>query len=390
METLILISTSLSLGIWLFLILFWGNFWKSNQKIDSNLPPLQHYPTITVIIPARNEEETIEKSIYSLLSQDYPGDFSLILVNDQSTDKTVENAKKIALTLEKNNQLKIINSSQLPQGWTGKLWALHQGVNYSKSYHPDYILLTDADIEHHPENLRELVQQAETNQLELVSLMVLLRCQSFWEKLLIPAFVFFFQKLYPFPLVNNPKSKVSASAGGCILIRNNSLEKIGGIECLKSALIDDCTLAYKVKSYPQSSHRIWLGLTEKTKSIRPYNTLKSIWDMIARTAYTQLNYSPLLLGGTVLGMILVYLISPIAMIWAIFNHHSIILFLSLFIQIIMFIAYLPTIRLYQLSPIWGGLLPIIGLLYNLMTIDSAVRHWRGKGGQWKGRIYENI
>jgi hopene-associated glycosyltransferase HpnB len=268
---------------------------------------------------------------------------------------------------------------------------MEQGIQTVKNQglSPDYFLFTDADIEHHSTNLKELVTKAEKENLALTSLMVLLRCDSFWEKFLIPAFVFFFQKLYPFPWVNNPQNKMAAAAGGCILIRRDRLEEIGSIPSLREALIDDCTLAQKIKGLSTSDNptTIWLGLTEKTKSLRPYDSLDTIWTMIARTAYTQLNYSPFLLLGTVLGMSLVYLAAPVILLLGLYLESGNLIIMSSLTWLLMAIAYLPTLRLYKLSPLWSLSLPLIALFYNLMTIDSALRHWRGQGGGWKGRVY---
>ena len=219
--------------------------------------------------------------------------------------------------------------------------------------------------------------------------MVLLRCESFWEKLLIPSFVFFFQKLYPFRWVNNPQSSIAAAAGGCILIRPQALEKIGGIKTIRNALIDDCTLAKTVKfADPQQPSPIWLGLSSSVVSLRPYNSLKSIWDMVARTAYTQLNYSPLLLIGTLLGLILVYLIAPIATIFGLVTQSYTLAILGILVWLLMSLAYSPSVRLYKLSIIWAFTLPAIAFLYSLMTLDSAIRHMKGQGGAWKGRVYQ--
>jgi hopene-associated glycosyltransferase HpnB len=233
--------------------------------------------------------------------------------------------------------------------------------------------------------LTQLVTQAVTEDLDLVSLMVLLRCQSFWEKLLIPAFVFFFQKLYPFAWVNDPKRSMAAAAGGCILISDRALTKIGGIASIKNALIDDCTLAQAVKS---TGNQIYLGLSETTISLRGYDNLKVIWDTIARTAYTQLNYSPLLLAGTGIGMSVIYLTAPIGLVWGLVFGNWLIFSICTITWSLMIWAYLPTIKLYKISPAWAGLLPAIAFLYTLMTIDSAVKYYQGKGGAWKGRTYD--
>jgi hopene-associated glycosyltransferase HpnB len=391
MILILLIIATLSLIIWVFLLLFWGQFWQANQRLEINNIDLPSYPSICTIIPARNEADVLPISLKSLLNQDYSGHFSIILIDDQSTDKTGEIAQNIANHLNQSDRLKVILGKPLPVGWSGKLWAMEQGIQSAKNQglSPDYFLFTDADIEHHSTNLKELVTKAENENLALTSLMVLLRCDSFWEKFLIPAFVFFFQKLYPFPWVNNPQNKIAAAAGGCILIRRDRLEEIGSIPSLREALIDDCTLAQKIKglSTPDNPSKIWLGLTEKTKSLRPYDSLDTIWNMIARTAYTQLNYSPLLLLGTVLGMSLVYLAAPVILLLGFYLESRNLMIISSLTWVLMAIAYLPTLRLYKLSPLWSLSLPIIALFYNLMTIDSALRYWQGKGGGWKGRVY---
>ena len=391
MILILLTIATLSLIIWIFLLLFWGQFWQANQRLEINNIDLTSYPSVCAIIPARNEADVLPVSLKSLLNQDYSGQFSIILIDDQSTDKTGEVAQEIANQLNQSSRLKVISGKPLPIAWSGKLWAMEQGIQSAKNQglSPDYFLFTDADIEHHLTNLKELVTKAEKEDLALTSLMVLLRCDSFWEKLLIPAFVFFFQKLYPFPWVNNPHNKMAAAAGGCILIKRDRLEEIGSIPSLREALIDDCTLAQKIKGLSTSENptAIWLGLTEKTKSLRPYDSLDTIWNMIARTAYTQLNYSLLLLLGTVLGMSLVYLAAPIILLIGIYFKSSSLITLSGLTWLLMAIAYFPTLRLYKLSPLWSLSLPIIALFYNLMTIDSALRHWRGQGGGWKGRVY---
>ena len=375
-----------SLTIWLGLCLFWGQFWQGVRLLPSN-KKLESYPNVWVIIPARDEADVIANSLSSVLKQDYPGLLSVVLVDDNSSDDTAKIAQNTINKLAINKQLYLISGQPLPLGWKGKLWALEQGINYAKQQEPtpDYFLLTDADIQHHNSNLTELITKAETEKLDLVSLMVLLRCQSLWEKFLIPAFVFFFQQLYPFKLANNPQSFVAAAAGGCILIKANTLEKIGGIASVKNALIDDCTLAKKIKS---NGGKIWLGLTDKTISLRPYDSLKSIWDMVARTAFNQLNYSWLLLIGTIIGMVLVYLVPPLAVIWGIATQDMSVLATGSIATLIMSLAYLHTIRLYRLSPLWTFSLSAIALLYGLMTIDSAIKHLQGKGGFWKGRIYQ--
>jgi hopene-associated glycosyltransferase HpnB len=380
-----------SLAIWLFLLLFWGQFWRADRRLEQQEKKLEFYPSVCAVIPARNEADLLPTALRSLLTQDYPGIFSVVLVDDRSTDGTAKVAREIAEQLTQTEKLTVISGEPLPTGWTGKLWAMEQGIRYASQKTPDYFLLTDADIEHDNQNLCSLVTKAERDNLDLVSLMVLLRCQSFWEKLLIPAFVFFFQKLYPFPWVNNPHKKTAAAAGGCILLRRQALERIGGIEVVRQALIDDCALAQAIKQ--SSTHKdnqltsIWLGLTESTRSLRPYDSLTTIWDMVARTAYSQLNYSPWLLLGTVLAMSLVYLAAPFSLLIGLLTANWLLTSIALLTWLLMSLAYLPTVRLYQISPLWAVGLPAIAFLYTLMTIDSALRSWQGRGGAWKGRVY---
>lgn len=383
-----IILATLSLIIWIYLITARGNFWLCNQFLESQI--LKEKPNVTVIIPARNEAESISICLESLLNQDYQGYFKIILVNDQSEDDTAVRAENLAREKNQTHQLTILNGKPLPQGWSGKLWAMSQGVEWARqNLQTDYFLFTDADIKHSVDNLSQLLAKAEKDNLDLVSLMVKLHCQSFWEKLLIPAFIFFFQKLYPFPLINNPRSKVSGAAGGCILIREEALTRIGGIEALKQALIDDCTLASLVKKSLPPNHGIWLGLSNTTISLRKYPTLKPIWNMVARTAFTQLNYSTLLLIGTILGMFITYLISPIAFLYGLYTLNIPLLIISLTTLLLMALSYYPTVKLYQLPIFYSFCLSAIAFLYTLMTIDSAFRHWQGKGGQWKGRVYSS-
>ncbi|MEH1940365.1 MAG: glycosyltransferase [Nostoc sp.] len=386
----------LSLTIWLGLLCFWGQFWRVDQQLEIGETQLKSLPVVCAVIPARNEAQLLPTSLRSLLLQDYPGSFNVFLVDDCSTDGTANFAEGVAHAVGKSQQLHIISGESLPPGWSGKLWAVEQGIKSASKFAPDYFLLTDADIEHDPANLRRLVAKAVQEDLDMVSVMVRLRCESFWEKLLIPAFVFFFQKLYPFRWVNNPNNPTAAAAGGSILIAREALERIGGIQVIRQALIDDCALADAVKQIgrqsnspapPASPGRIWLGLSTLTRSLRPYDSLATIWDMVARSAYAQLNYSPLLLVGTLVGMILIYLISPMCVILgAVWGNWAIAL-TGILGWLLMAFAYYPTIRFYKCSPWLAFSLPAIAFLYTLMTLDSALRYWQGRGGAWKGRVY---
>lgn len=375
MSEIILGLSIASLLIWIYLLGFRGQFWRTDQRLPNGNSV---DASVCVVIPARNEADLLPIALRSLLVQNYSGTLQIILVDDHSTDGTAEVARRTAESLGKLHQLQILSAQPLPAGWTGKLWALEQGIQKGMELQPDYFLLTDADIEHDADNVRDLVSKAIDDDRELVSLMVRLRCVSFWEKLLIPAFVFFFAKLYPFRWANDPTRSLAAAAGGCSLIRREALVQIGGMAAIRQALIDDCAIADAIKS--TGSRRIWLGLTPTTVSLRPYDSLDTIWNMVSRTAYTQLNYSPLLLAGAVFGMFIVYLLPVVGILAG--NP------ISLFTYLLMTTAYFPIVRFYRCSFWYAFCLPAIAFLYLLMTIDSAVKHWQGQGGAWKGRTYE--
>ena len=392
--------TLLAGAIWIYLLGVRGQFWRVEPLLLCSAATAQEaagpesgtvLPTIAIVVPARNEAALLPTTLTSLLQQTYPGDVHLYLVDDHSTDGTRAIATQIAQDLGQTDHLTVVAGKPLPAGWTGKLWALEQGYQRAlQGQGPDYLLLTDADIQHPPDNLERLVRQAGTGGLDLVSLMVRLRCQGGWEKFLIPAFVFFFAKLYPFGWVNDPARPMAAAAGGCSLVRRNALEQIGGLAALKAALIDDCTLAYKIKHrdpHAAGYHPIWLGFSSDTLSLRPYPTLASIWTMVARTAYTQLHYSPLLLVGTVVGIGVVYWAAPIGLIQSVMSHHWDRAALNLLTYGMMTAAYWPMIRFYGCPAYYAAGLPLIAVLYTLMTLDSARRHWQGQGGHWKGRTY---
>jgi hopene-associated glycosyltransferase HpnB len=333
-----------------------------------------------LVIPARNEAAGIADTLASLLRQDYPGPYTVVVVDDDSSDSTADIARRIAAEMGAAQRLQVIAGTPLPGGWTGKLWAVKQGVDAAmgRPEPPDYLLLSDADIVYAPQVLRALVVRAITGRLVLTSLMVKLRCESVAERALIPAFVFFFQMLYPFRWVNRGDRATAAAAGGCMLVRADALRAAGGIAAIRSALIDDCALARLLKARGP----IWLGLTERAHSSRPYPAIQDIRRMVARSAYAQLRYSPLLLAGTTVGMGLTYLAPPLLVLFA----DGPAQWLGLLAWGLMAVAFQPTLQLYRRSPLWGLALPAIALCYMLFTLDSGLQHARGKGGLWKGRV----
>jgi hopene-associated glycosyltransferase HpnB len=377
----VIVVASIALAVWLYLLLARGAFWRCAERDDWAPAGPVAWPRVAAVVPARNEAECIGESIGSLLAQDYPGAWTVILVDDDSDDGTADIARRGG---KGGELLRVVTSRGLPAGWTGKLWAVKQGIDAAMALPrpPDYLLLTDADIVHSPDSVARLVAHAESKSLVLTSLMVKLRCESFAEHANIPAFIFFFQMLYPFSWVNWPQSKVAAAAGGCMLVRADTLRQAGGIEVIRGALIDDCALAKAMKTHGP----IWLGLTERVHSIRPYPGLGDIRRMVARSAYAQLHYSPLLLAGTVAGMVVTYLAPPLL---AIFGSGTAQI-LGLVGWVLMFIAYQPTLRFYRLSPLWGVALPAIAFQYLLFTLDSAYQYVRGRGGSWKGRAQANV
>jgi hopene-associated glycosyltransferase HpnB len=361
---------AIALAIWLGLVFAHGGFWRAGERDGAmaGLPP-GGWPPVVAVVPARDEAEVIERSIAALAAQDYPGDFRIILVDDASSDGTAALARGAG-----GERLTVLRGEPLAPGWTGKLWAVSQGVAAAGA--PSYLWLTDADIVHAPDTLRSLVVRAESRGLVLVSLMAKLRCASLAERALVPAFVFFFQLLYPFARVNRP-GRTAAAAGGCMLVRREALARAGGIAAIRDALIDDCAMGALMKRQGP----IWLGLTERSDSIRRYDSLGSIADMIARSAYAQLGYSPLALAGTIAGLALVYLVPPAL---ALFGHDSA-RWLGLAAWLLMALSFQPMLRFYRRSPLWGLALPLIALFYAGCTLLSALRHWRGRGGMWKGR-----
>ncbi len=373
---------ALSLAIWIYLYFFHGRFWRCDQRLSPDAPAPAHWPDVIAVVPARNEADVIERSMRAHLDQDYPGRYRVILVDDSSEDGTGDVARALAKAHPRGDRLEVVSGTPLPQGWVGKMWAVHNGVRRADQVDAaaPYLWLTDADIAHDPGQLRALVAKAESEGLELVSLMVMLHCRRAWERLLIPAFVYFFQKLYPFPRINDPQDTMAGAAGGCMLVRRSALTQSGGIEAIKGAVIDDCALGRNLKTVGP----IWLGLTKESHSIRPYDGLKDIWRMVARSAYDQLGYNPLALLGTVVGMILVYLVPPVVSLSTPWHGSIPAGVMAAAAWLLMALSYRPTLALYdRAAP--AAVLPVAGLLYNLMTLDSALAYYRGRGAFWKGR-----
>jgi hopene-associated glycosyltransferase HpnB len=377
---------ALSLVAWLYLLLGRHGFWRARPRIEDETPAEPgSWPAVVAIVPARNEAAHVEEALRSLLIQDYPGELAVVLIDDHSEDATGAIGRRLAAGQPR--RLEVVRARPLPPGWSGKLWALAEGLRHAACSWPDvpYLLLTDADIAHHPGNLARLVTKAEAERLNLVSIMVKLRCATFWERLLIPPFVFFFQKLYPFPAVNDPARRTAAAAGGCMLVRCRALEEAGGIEAIRAELIDDVALARAIKGRPGGG-RIWLGLTETTTSLRRYDHLAEIWAMVARSADTQLRHSIVRHTATLLGMSVTYLIPPLGLCAGIVQSKPLLAALALAAWIAMALAYRPTAQLYRLAAFWLPTLPLAAALYAGMTLDSAIRHRRGAGGRWKGRV----
>ena len=336
---------------------------------------------VAVIVPARDEAPVIAQTVQSLLRQDHAGVLRIHVVDDHSSDDTAEIARGAGERAGRSDELVVIQADPLPAGWTGKLWALAQGVQAATAFSPDYYWFTDADVTHDPDNLANLLAKAESADLDMVSLLVKLRCKSLAERLLIPAFVFFFFKLYPPAWIATPKRRTAAAAGGCILIRAAALAKVGGIAVIRNQLIDDCALARAVK---RQGGRIWLGLTAKAKSVREYGSFGVVGRMIARSAFTQLHHSAALLCMVIFAMPITYLV-PVLLLSS-GRHWAAALGLSAWV--LMTIAYWPTVRLYGLSPLWALFLPLAALFYLGATILSAFKYWTGQGGVWKGRVQD--
>ena len=373
------VASACSLLIWLYFLFGRGGFWRVSRNIAKTgaaAPPR----TIAVVIPARNEADTIGAALRSLFDQQITPKPAIILVDDGSDDGTAEIAQQAATDCGCDGQLTVITGSPLPRGWTGKLWAQAQGFTLARQFDLDYVLFTDADIAHGRESLAQLVSAAEKHHLDAVSYMAKLRCSTLPEKALIPAFVFFFFLLYPPAWVSSARNKTAGAAGGCVLLRPESLVRAGGIEAIRSAVIDDCALARLLK---RNGANIWLGLTDQVKSIRSYESASEIGRMISRSAFHQLRHSNLLLVTTTLGLLLTYVLPPFAL-----TKGGLDSLLGGGACLLMACLYIPMIRFYELSILWAVSLPAAAVFYLGATLHSALNYWTGKGGQWKGRIQD--
>jgi hopene-associated glycosyltransferase HpnB len=365
-------------AIWMHLLFFHHRFWRADQRLPSS-GTRQDWPPVIAVVPARNEAASIGACVTALAAQDYPSALTVVVVDDSSSDGTGDIARAVP------GDIRVIAGEPLPEGWSGKLWALDTGLRSTSRMPCTFVWFTDADIVHEPHVLSDLVALAEERRLDLVSLMARLNCRYPWERLIVPAFVFFFQMLYPFPAVNDPRSRIAGAAGGCVLLRRTALERIGGIAAIRGALIDDCALAAAVK---RSGGPLWLGLADATRSLRVSPSLGDLWQMVARTAFTQLGYSGLLLCGTLLGLALTFLAPPLLVLtWPV--HQNMIAGMGGAVAwTAMTAAYWPTLRDYGRSGPEALLLPVTAALYGAMTLDSALNYWRGTASQWKGRQYQ--
>ncbi|WP_406262915.1 glycosyltransferase [Actinacidiphila glaucinigra] len=376
--------TVVSLLAWVWLLLAQGLFWRTDVRLPAVAAEPREWPDVAVVVPARDEAEVLPGSLPSVLAQRYPGRAEVFLVDDGSSDGTGELARGLADRAD-GLPLRVVSPGPVPEGWTGKLWAVRHGIEVATSSGgPEFLLLTDADIAHGPDSLRRLVAAAEGAGLDMVSQMARLRVATTWERLIVPAFVYFFAQLYPFRRVNRPRGRTAAAAGGCVLIRRSAVERAGVPDTIRHAVIDDVALARAVK---RTGGRIWLGLADEVDSVRPYPGLSELWRMVSRSAYAQLRHSPVLLAGTVLGLLLVYVVPPLAAIGGALAGDRWLCAAGAAAWALMCGTYLPMLRYYRQPPWPALLLPFTAVLYLLMTVDSAVQHGRGRGAAWKGRTY---
>ncbi|MGH4035597.1 glycosyltransferase [Actinomycetota bacterium Odt1-20B] len=374
-----------SLLAWVWLLLGQGFFWRTDLRLPPRAQAAEtgQWPSVCVVVPARDEAGVLAESLPSLLVQDYPGRAEIFLVDDGSSDGTGELARSLAAR-HGGLPLTVTTPGEPPSGWTGKLWAVRHGIGLARAREPEYLLLTDADIAHEPDSLRELVAAARAGGHDLVSLMARLRVVSLWERLVVPAFVYFFAQLYPFRWIARRGGRTAAAAGGCVLLRAEAAERARVPDAIRHAVIDDVALARAVK---RSGGHIWLGLADRVDSVRPYPRLADLWRMVSRSAYAQLRHSPALLVGTVAGLAVVYLVPPVALVAGLATGNAAVAGAGGLAWLLMTATYVPMLRYYR-QPLWlAPLLPFTAFLYLLMTVDSAVQHYRGRGAAWKGRTY---
>ena len=374
---------------WVYLLVAHGRFWTTSIRLGT-APAPDRWPTVAIVVPARDEEEVLVTTLPSVLTQDYPGVASVVLVDDGSTDGTAAVAAKSG-ALSGRLPLEVLSGEDRAQGWMGKLWAPHQGVTHAAAAGktggaPEWFLLTDADIDHPPDSLRRLVSAAVAGGRDQVSLMARLRVVTGWERLIIPAFVYFFASLYPFRRVGRT-GRTAAAAGGCVLVRRAALEKAGGIPSIHDAVIDDVALARRLK---RSGASIWLGLADDVRSVRPYPRLADLWQMVARSAFTQLRRSLLLLVGTLVGLFAIYLGPVLALVAGLATGAGWLAAAGAVASGVMIVTYAPMTRYYGLGWPWALTLPVAATVYAAMTADSARRHWQGRGVEWKGQRVDSV
>jgi hopene-associated glycosyltransferase HpnB len=377
---MITVISILALVIWIYLLLGRGGYWRLSLP-EPVREAAASLPGVVAVVPARNEAAVVGRAVASLLNQDYPASLHVVLVDDHSEDGTADMALAAAAGSLRPEGLTVRRSPALPPGWAGKVWAMRTGVEAAHDAAPNanYVLFTDADIEHPPNGLRQLVARSEAERLDLNSLMVRLHCETFAERAAMPAFVYFFRMLYPFRWVNYPRRLIAAAAGGVMLVRRAALERIGGLSAIRRELIDDCALAAAVKA---GGHRIYLELAEEARSLRGYGSAGNVWRMIARSAYTQLRYSPALLAGVVFAMTLVFIVPPVLALAA----DGAARWMAAAAWLLMAASYVPALKYHGRSPLWAPALPLVAAFYLGATLDSARRHWAGRGGEWKGRV----
>lgn len=371
-----------ALAGWLYLAIGHGGFWKTGPGLPPGSDP-SGWPEVVAVVPARDEAAVLPETLPTLLAQEYPGAFSVIVVDDGSGDGTAEVATRLG---SGTGKLRVVEAAERPRGWSGKVWAMSEGVQYAGE--PQYLLFTDADIAYAPGTVTSLVRAATAGERDLVSQMATLNTGTRWERLIVPAFVYFFAQLYPFRRVTRDDTRTAAAAGGCMLVRRETLAYAGGLGAIKGALIDDVALGRLIK---RAGGRCRLDLSRDVTSRRPYPGLADLWTMIARSAYYQLRYSPALLTGTIATLVLLYAVPPAATAAGLIGlatgagNAALTATAGLLAWTIMAATYTPMLRHYHLSPVRAPALPLVALVYAAMTIDSARRHRAGRGGTWKGR-----